>query len=72
MSAMELPKHRDESRCMFDRRVLNSLRHAGAKVAKPEQLIDNSLLGELEKSGFVNHRYAGDKPRLSFDLRGWS
>jgi hypothetical protein len=37
--------------------VLNFTRHAGAKAAKPEQFIDNSLLSELEKSGFVNQLY---------------
>ena len=37
--------------------VLNFTRHAGAKAAKPEQFIDNSLLTELEKSGFVNQLY---------------
>jgi len=34
--------------------VLNFTRHAGAKTAKPEKFIDNSILTELEKSGFVN------------------
>jgi hypothetical protein len=33
--------------------VLNFIPQAGAKAAKPEQFIDNSLLTELEKSGFV-------------------
>jgi NitT/TauT family transport system substrate-binding protein len=37
--------------------VLNFTRHAGAKAAKPEQFIDNSLLNELEKSGFVGQIY---------------
>jgi len=37
--------------------VLNFTRHAGAKAAKPEQFIDNSLLTELEKTGFVNQLY---------------
>jgi hypothetical protein len=37
--------------------VLNFTRHAGAKAAKPEQFIDNSLLIELEKSGFVKQLY---------------
>jgi hypothetical protein len=34
--------------------VLNFTRHAGAKTAKSEQFIDNSILTELEKSGFVS------------------
>ena len=34
--------------------VLNFTRHAGAKTARPEQFIDNSILTELEKRGFVN------------------
>ena len=33
--------------------VLNFTRHAGAKAAKPEQFIDNSILTTLEKNGFV-------------------
>jgi len=37
--------------------VLNFTRHAGAKSAKPEQFIDNSLLSEIEKSGFMNQLY---------------
>jgi NitT/TauT family transport system substrate-binding protein len=37
--------------------VLNFTRHAGAKSAKPEQFIDNSLLNELEKGGFVGQIY---------------
>ena len=37
--------------------VLNFTRHAGAKTAKPEQFIDNSILAELEKSGFVSQIY---------------
>lgn len=37
--------------------VLNFTRHPGAKAAKPEQFIDNSLLNELEKSGFVSQIY---------------
>jgi ABC-type nitrate/sulfonate/bicarbonate transport systems, periplasmic components len=37
--------------------VLNFTRHAGAKAAKPEQFIDNSILTELDKSGFVNQLY---------------
>ena len=34
--------------------VLDFTRHPGAKASKPEQFIDNSILNELEKSGFVN------------------
>ena len=37
--------------------MLNFTRHAGAKTAKPEQFIDNSILAELEKSGFVSQIY---------------
>ena len=37
--------------------VLNFTRHPGAKAAKPEQFIDNSILSEIEKSGFVNQLY---------------
>jgi NitT/TauT family transport system substrate-binding protein len=38
--------------------VLNFTRHPAAKTAKPEEYIDNSILAELEKSGFVNQLYA--------------
>lgn len=37
--------------------VLNFTRHPGAKTAKPEQFIDNSILAELEKGGFVKQLY---------------
>ena len=37
--------------------VLNFTRHAGAKTARPEQFIDNSILTELEKSGFVSQLF---------------
>ncbi|HSK28859.1 MAG TPA: ABC transporter substrate-binding protein [Candidatus Limnocylindria bacterium] len=37
--------------------LLNFATHSGAKSAKPESLIDNSLLSELEKSGFVDRLY---------------
>ena len=37
--------------------VLNFTRHAGAKAATLEQFIDNSLLTEIEKSGFVTQLY---------------
>jgi hypothetical protein len=37
--------------------VLNFTRHPGAKGANPEQFIDNSLLNELEKGGFVGQIY---------------
>jgi NitT/TauT family transport system substrate-binding protein len=38
--------------------VLNFTRHPAAKSAKPEQFIDNSILAELEKSGFVKELYS--------------
>jgi NitT/TauT family transport system substrate-binding protein len=38
--------------------VLNFTRHPGAKTAKPEQYIDNSILAELEKGGFVKQLYS--------------
>jgi len=37
--------------------VLNFAKHPAAKTAKPEQFIDNSILAELERSGFVNQLY---------------
>lgn len=37
--------------------VLNFTRHAGAKSAKPEQFIDNSILTDLEKAGFSSQVY---------------
>jgi ABC-type nitrate/sulfonate/bicarbonate transport system substrate-binding protein len=37
--------------------VLNFTRHPAAKTAKPDQFIDNSILTELEKSGFVKQLY---------------
>jgi ABC-type nitrate/sulfonate/bicarbonate transport system substrate-binding protein len=37
--------------------VLNFAKHPGAKTAKPEQFIDNSILAELERSGFVKQLY---------------
>jgi hypothetical protein len=37
--------------------VLNFTRHGGATSAKPEQFIDDSIVTELEKSGFVNQLY---------------
>jgi NitT/TauT family transport system substrate-binding protein len=37
--------------------VLNFTRQPAAKTAKPEQFIDNSILAELEKSGFVKRLY---------------
>ena len=37
--------------------VLNFAKHPAAKTAKAEQFIDNSILVELEKSGFVNQLY---------------
>jgi hypothetical protein len=38
--------------------VLNFSRHPAAKSAKPEQFIDNSILAELEKNGFVQQLYS--------------
>ena len=37
--------------------LLNFAKHPAAKTAKPEQFIDNSILAELERSGFVNQLY---------------
>ena len=37
--------------------VLNFTRHPGAKTAKPEEFIDNSILAELEKGGFAKQLY---------------
>jgi len=37
--------------------VLNFAKHPSAKTTKPEQFIDNSILAELERSGFVNQLY---------------
>lgn len=37
--------------------VLNFTRHPAAKNANPEQFIDNSILSEIEKSGFVAQLY---------------
>ncbi len=37
--------------------MLNFATHPSAKKAKPESFIDNSILTELEKSGFVQHLY---------------
>jgi ABC-type nitrate/sulfonate/bicarbonate transport system substrate-binding protein len=37
--------------------MLNFATHPGAKTAKPETLIDNSILAELGKSGFVDRLY---------------
>ncbi len=37
--------------------LLNFATHPAAKTAKPEQFIDNSVLAELERSGFVNQLY---------------
>jgi NitT/TauT family transport system substrate-binding protein len=38
--------------------VLSFTRHPAAKTAKAEQFIDNSILAELEKSGFVKQLYS--------------
>ncbi|MGH7783722.1 MAG: hypothetical protein ACREO5_07775, partial [Candidatus Binatia bacterium] len=37
--------------------MLNFAAHPGAKKAKPETFIDNSILAELGKSGFVDKLY---------------
>jgi NitT/TauT family transport system substrate-binding protein len=37
--------------------VLNFTRQPAARTAKPEQFIDNSILAELEKSGFMKQLY---------------
>jgi ABC-type nitrate/sulfonate/bicarbonate transport system substrate-binding protein len=37
--------------------MLNFASHPSAKTAKPETLIDNSVLTELDKSGFVDKLY---------------
>ena len=37
--------------------VLGFSQNPAAKTAKPEQFIDNSLLTELERSGFVERLY---------------
>ncbi len=37
--------------------LLNFANHPGAKTAKPEQFIDNSIVAELEKSGFIDKLY---------------
>jgi len=37
--------------------ILNFSNHPKAKTAKPEQFIDNSILEQLDRSGFVNQLY---------------
>jgi hypothetical protein len=37
--------------------MLNFATHPGAKAAKPETFIDNSILAEIGKSGFVDRLY---------------
>ena len=37
--------------------MLNFATHPGAKTAKPEMFIDNSILTEIGKSGFVDKLY---------------
>jgi len=37
--------------------MLNFATHPGAKTAKPESFIDNSILAELGKSGFIDRLY---------------
>ena len=37
--------------------MLNFASHPGAKAAKPESLIDNSVLTEIGKSGFIDKLY---------------
>ena len=37
--------------------LLNFANHPAGKSAKPEQFVDNSLIAELEKSGFIDRLY---------------
>jgi hypothetical protein len=37
--------------------MLNFANHSAGKSAKPEQFVDNSAIGELEKSGFIVRLY---------------
>src|SRR6185295_14051617 len=37
--------------------MLNFANHPGSKAAKPETFIDNSILIEIDKSGFVDKLY---------------
>ena len=37
--------------------MLNFASHPGAKTAKPETFIDNSILAEIDKSGFIDKLY---------------
>jgi hypothetical protein len=37
--------------------MLNFASHPGAKTAKPESLIDNSVLTEIDRSGFIDKLY---------------
>ena len=37
--------------------MLNFASHPGAKTAKPEAFIDNSILAEIDKSGFIDKLY---------------
>jgi hypothetical protein len=37
--------------------MLNFATHPGARTAKPESFIDNSILIEIGKSGFVDRLY---------------
>jgi len=37
--------------------MLNFANHPAGKSAKTEQLVDNSVIAELEKSGFIDRLY---------------
>jgi len=37
--------------------LLNFATHSGAKAAKPESFIDNSILAEIGKTAFVDRLY---------------
>lgn len=37
--------------------MLNFANHPAGKSAKPEQFVDNSVIAELEKSGFIDRLY---------------
>jgi len=37
--------------------MLNFANHPAGKSAKPEQFVDNSVVAELEKSGFIDRLY---------------
>ena len=37
--------------------ILNCANHPAGKSAKPEPFVDNSVIAELEKSGFIDRLY---------------